>query len=90
MRLLLVLAFVIPMLAETPKPVCDQKSRGRFWPEEANRDRKLMFELSRQGQLEMCSAHGKLAKKFQWETVGVHVSQLPRTEEPPKEQAERQ
>ena len=73
---LALLSLTALLSAETPKPACDKKTQGQFWPEQANRDRALMFNLSRRGELEICSVHGRKIKTFQWETVGVHVSQL--------------
>ena len=55
------------------KPRCTAKLRGRFWPEAANSDRKLVSTLARSGQLEMCVVR---VWRHRWEALTVHVSQL--------------
>ena len=63
-----------PCLAgEDVKPRCSAKLRGRFWPEQANYDARLVLTLARSGQLEMCSVR---VWKHRWETLTVSVSQL--------------
>ena len=66
--------------AEDAKPTCDKTTRGQFWPAVANHDRQQLFELARKGELEICASHDRKQKKFQWEFIGVHVSQLPKSE----------
>ena len=58
---------------QSQKPACDASTQGRFWPDEANRDRKAMVELTRRGELEMCTLRGK---QYQWRTVSVRVEKL--------------
>ena len=73
MRVLLGFALLLPLWAETEKPVCDKTTSGRFWPDEANYDKRRMFELSRRGELELCATHGRRRATYQWEIIGVTV-----------------
>ena len=73
------------VFAQAERPVCNAKMQGKFWPEEANRDKRAMFELSRKGELQICSA--KRRKTFRWEQVGIHVSQFARGPQPAAEES---
>ena len=55
------------------RPRCTAKLRGRFWPEAANSDGKLLSTLARSGQLEMCVVR---VWKHRWEPLTVNVTQL--------------
>jgi hypothetical protein len=54
---LLLLTLTAAMLgsAEAPKPECNAKSHGMFWPDAANSDRAVMRRAADCGELEMCS-----------------------------------
>jgi len=58
---------------QEPKPACNAKSQGRFWPEEANADRQATRRFYQSGELEMCSLDGW---KYRWKRISVHVRDL--------------
>jgi hypothetical protein len=55
------------------KPPCTAESRGRLWPEEANSGPALARRAAQCTGLEMCVRYGR---RYRWEKVAVHVSQL--------------
>jgi hypothetical protein len=70
---LLVLCGTICFAEQVEKPVCDARSRGRFWPEEANFSQDAARQFFERGDLEMCAL---AAKKYRWERLSVNVHDL--------------
>ncbi len=60
---------------DTPKPACNAKTLGQFWPAEANADRDANRRLAQQGDLQICS-YGKW--KYGWKTMSVSILELSR------------
>jgi hypothetical protein len=60
---------------DTPKPACNAKTLGQFWPSEANADRDANRRLAQQGDLQICS-YGKW--KYGWKALSVSVQELSR------------
>ena len=66
---------ILLLLAAAPKPGCDAASQGRFWPEAANYSRTEARRTFQSGMLEMCTAGNR---KYRWQPLSVHVSQIRR------------
>jgi hypothetical protein len=64
---------VLCSAAEVAKPVCDARSQGQLWPEEANSSRDARQQLYESGELEMCSL---VVWKYKWEHISVNVRDL--------------
>jgi hypothetical protein len=62
------------------KAVCNAASRGRFWPEIANSDRRIAGKLSQCGVLEMCTMS---RWRYKWRPVTVNIRQLGKTPQGP-------
>jgi hypothetical protein len=60
---------------DTPKPACNAKTLGQFWPPEANADRDANRRLAQQGDLQICT-YGKW--KYGWKAMSVSVRELSR------------
>jgi hypothetical protein len=67
------------MAQEPQKPVCDAKSQGQFWPQEANSSQDAVRRFSQSGELEMCSAAGR---KYAWKRLSVNVHDLAKGKHP--------
>jgi hypothetical protein len=68
-------AALLPAEERVAKPACNETTLGSFWPDEANRDRKLATRLTRCGELEIC-LYGTW--RYHWGPLTVHVNQLAR------------
>jgi hypothetical protein len=55
---------------QDPKPACNAKMQGQFWPAEANSDRQAIRRLYQSGELEMCSLE---VWKYRWEHISVNA-----------------
>jgi hypothetical protein len=55
------------------RPVCNAKTRGQFWPAEANEDREAMHRFLQQGELELCT-YGTF--KYKWTRMSVNIHDL--------------
>jgi hypothetical protein len=55
------------------KPTCAAIHVGKMWPDDANRDTKMLRAAAQNGELEVCSKH---RDGYRWETVSVNVKQL--------------
>jgi hypothetical protein len=56
-----------------PRSACTRETQGRFWPEQANTDRKLARELTRSGELQICS---RGFFRYNWEPLTVNYQTL--------------
>jgi len=66
--------FASACLAEdAPKPVCNAKNHGSFWPAEANSSQEAARRLSQSGELELCSIG---TFKYKWVHISVNVRDL--------------
>jgi len=61
------------------KPICNAKSHGQLWPEDANSNRDSARELSQKGELEMCTA---VAWRYKWRRLSVNVRDLVKAKRP--------
>ena len=59
--------------ASEEKPRCRAKIAGDFWPDEANHDSKLASDLSRQGELEICT---RTMWGYRWKSPTVNIRQI--------------
>lgn len=64
---------------DAPKPVCNARNQGRFWPEEANFSQAAARQLYQRGELEMCSL---VVWKYRWEHISVNVRDLAKARHP--------
>jgi hypothetical protein len=55
------------------KPACDAKSLSKFWPDAANSDPRTLFDLSRTGQLELCT---RGTFRYKWRPLTVSYQEL--------------
>ena len=55
---------------QVPKPACNARMHGQFWPDEANHGPDAARQLLQQGDLEMCSL---VVWKYKWEHLSVNV-----------------
>lgn len=65
--------FLLMTATVNHKPPCTAESRGRLWPEEANSGPASARRAAQCSGLEMCVRYGR---RYRWEKVAVHVSQL--------------
>jgi hypothetical protein len=76
---LLLMAFWLASEAPAPqppapaKPACTRQIAGRFWPEEANSDPAVARQLSRQGELEICT---RTTWSYRWVSPTVDARQF--------------
>ncbi|HVX66522.1 MAG TPA: hypothetical protein VHA11_07965 [Bryobacteraceae bacterium] len=67
---LLALSLLSGSVAEKPpRSTCNRETQGRYWPEEANTDRKLAARLMRTGELQMCS---RGFFRYNWEPLTIN------------------
>jgi hypothetical protein len=59
------------------KPACDAKSLSKFWPDAANSDSRTLFDLSRTGQLELCT---RGTFRYKWRALTVSYQEIRATE----------
>jgi hypothetical protein len=55
------------------RPVCTAKNLGLLWPEQANKDPKLMGTLARCGELSICT---RRTWRYRWDSAVVTLDQL--------------
>jgi len=60
---------------ESEKPVCNAKTRGQFWPAEANESRSELSKYIQQGDLEICTFG---TYRYKWVRASVNVRDLVR------------
>jgi hypothetical protein len=66
---LLALSLLSVQVAEKPPgSACTREMQGRYWPEQANTDRKLAAQLMRSGELQMCS---RGFFRYSWEPLTI-------------------
>jgi hypothetical protein len=58
---------------EVPKPPCNAVNHGRLWPEAANSSPDVAGQLSRSGELEMCTVS---IWKYRWKRLTVDIREL--------------
>jgi hypothetical protein len=84
---LIVLFGVLCSAAEqTPKPACDARNQGQFWPAEANSDHAAARLLYQRGELEMCSL---VVWKYKWEHISVNARNAAKEGHPFASESER-
>ena len=64
---------------ETPRPACNARSQGQFWPAEANSSPEAARRLSQSGELAMCSL---VVWKYKWQHLSVNVRDLAKAGRP--------
>jgi hypothetical protein len=64
---------------DAQKPVCNAKTRGQFWPPEANTSPDAARRLTQSGEIEMCS-QGRW--RYKWEHLSVTVRDLAKSKNP--------
>jgi hypothetical protein len=64
---------------ESEKPLCNAKTRGQFWPAEANGNRNELQKYIQQGDLQICM-YGTF--KYKWTRMTVNVHDLGRDRNP--------
>jgi hypothetical protein len=64
---------------QAPKPACNARSQGQFWPPEANVSKDAVWRLYQQGNLEMCSLG---VWKYKWERLSVNIRDLAKAKRP--------
>lgn len=69
----LLIAPSLAVCAAVPKPRCDARHDGAFWPEQANQDSNAARLLFQNGELEMCTLQ---VWKYRWEQLSVNVRGL--------------
>jgi hypothetical protein len=55
------------------RPACNAKMFGETWPPAANSDSRLLNELARRGELQICT---RGAWRYRWTSPTVHINQL--------------
>jgi hypothetical protein len=64
---------------DTQKPICNAKTRGQFWPAEANSSPEAARRLTQSGEIEMCSQG---LWKYRWEHLSLNVRDLANSQHP--------
>jgi hypothetical protein len=82
MKLIAVLSLICTagLAGESERPVCNAKTRGQFWPAEANGSRDATRALAQQGGLQMCTFG---TWKYKWKPMSVNVRDLAREKRMP-------
>ena len=70
---------------QTPKPACNARNQGQFWPEEANSDHAAARLLYQRGELQMCSL---VVWKYRWEHVSVNARNVAKEGHPSASKSE--
>ncbi len=56
-----------------PRSACNKQTQGLFWPDNANRDRKLASQLMRSGDLHLCT---RGIFRYNWQPLTVSYRSL--------------
>jgi hypothetical protein len=59
--------------AAPSKPECSRQMAGRFWPEGANSNPAMARQLSRRGDLEVCT---RTTWSYRWASPTIDINQL--------------
>ena len=71
MKFVLSLVMFGTLAAAVPeKPVCNSRTRGHFWPEEANNNKVAARKYLQSGELEMCTMG---SWKYRWQFLSIKV-----------------
>jgi hypothetical protein len=68
--LIVLFGVMCPAAEQAPKPACNAKNHGLFWPEEVNSSHDAERLLFQSGELEMCSL---VVWKYKWEHLSVNA-----------------
>jgi hypothetical protein len=81
MKTTLLIAFSLAICSaqEAPKPACNAKTQGQFWPSEANSSPEAARRYTQSGELEACA---KGVWKYKWERLSVNVRDLAKSKHP--------
>jgi hypothetical protein len=77
--LVVLFGVICPAAEKAPKPACNAKNQGQFWPEEANSDHSAARLLYQRGELEMCSL---VVWKYRWEHLSVNARDVAKERHP--------
>jgi hypothetical protein len=79
LALLVLFGVVCPAADRTPKPACNAKNQGQFWPEEANSDHSAARLHYQRGDLEMCTL---AVWKYKWQHISVNARDVAKESHP--------
>jgi hypothetical protein len=81
MKTTLLIAFsaAICFAQEAPKPICNAKTQGQFWPAEANSNPQAVRRYTQSGELELC-ARGLW--KYKWEHLSINARDFAKSKHP--------
>ena len=79
LALVVLFGVMCPASDQAPKPACNAKNQGQFWPEKANSDHAAARLLYQRGELEMCSL---VVWKYRWEHISVNARDVAKQSHP--------